>query len=122
MEKQTPKHISEFKKGDLITGVAPVQIYHKQINDNLGIEIDAPAHQDNSGIGEPFKFLGVANGTIYLEYTNGNFKGMKTDYFKLYSHENGWVKYINPETIDEQKEKFPNRKNIEDILKNLNLN
>ncbi len=121
MEEQIPKHISEFNEGDLITRIAPTQIYHKQLNDNLGMEMDVPAYQDNSGIGSPYKFLGVANGTIYLEYTDGDSKGRKTDYFKVHSHSDGWVKYIDPKTIEEPKKRFLNKKNIEKMLNNLNL-
>lgn len=122
MEKQIPKHISAFNEGDLITRIAPTQIYHKQLNDNLGMEMDLLAYQDNSGIGSPFKFLGVANGTIYLEHAKGHFKGSKTDYFKVHSHSDGWVKYIDPKTIEEPKKRSLNKKNIENMLDSLNLN
>jgi len=122
MKKQNPKHISEFKQGDLITRIAPTQVYQKQMNDTLGIEMDVPAYQDNSGIGEKYKFLGIANGTIYLENAEGMFKGKKVDYFKMYSHGNGWVKYVEPESIWNKKEKFLDRKNIENVFDDLDLN
>ena len=95
------KSIYEFKKGDIVTRVAPAK--------SLGKSLFNPEGQgDRSYQGEKLIFVGIANGCIYLKRTNVlelKIFGDKMIDLELDIFSDGWDYYIDPnsllEAIDE---------------------
>ena len=95
------KSIYEFKKGDIVTRVAPAK--------SLGKSLFNPEGQgDRSYQGEKLIFVGIANGCIYLKRTNElelKIFGDRLIDLELDIFSDGWDYYINPnsllEAIDE---------------------
>ena len=111
--KQEAVSIYNFKKGDIITRISP----SKPIP---GLE--AEDFRDRAYIGVPLKFLGVANGCIYVERESANkdleeipeigrlFKAMMGGEtgpinLPLDMWSEGWANYIDPYEIDNNKDK-----------------
>lgn len=61
--KQKPMSIHEFEKGDLITRIAPSKPFPGLESEDL---------RDRAYIGIALKFLGVANGCVYVEKIPAN--------------------------------------------------
>jgi len=106
-EKQVPKNIYNFKRGDKITRIQPSKPTMKMGDDEF---------VDRSYIGSPFIFIGIANGCIYLKriipdhmkevmsmfslFGDSSFDPMINLELELF--ENGWDFYIDPNTLGEE--------------------
>ena len=89
------KSIYEFKKGDIVTRVAPAK--------SLGKSLFNPEGQgDRSYQGEKLIFVGIANGCIYLKRTNVlelKIFGDKMIDLELDIFSDGWDYYIDPNSL-----------------------
>lgn len=123
MEIQKPKHISEFKEGDLITRIenyslVPIlnDIFGKPTNERI-------ISTETSGIGHPFIFKGIFNGRIFLESAQESEypsykKGEIVTGFDYTRYQYGWAQYINPDEIlgKKQEEKSFGNEDIKEML------
>jgi len=111
--KQEPLNIENFEIGDIIVRIKPAKMLGKN-----GIE-------DRSYLGKPFKFLGIANGCIYIEKVKQeneiedmpdvlNLAEMMSMFFGETGPralptdlwEEGWAIYINPYDIGKTGDEF----------------
>ena len=94
------KSIYEFKKGDIVTRVAPAK--------SLGKSLFNPEGQgDRSYQGDKLIFVGIANGCIYLKRTNSlelQIFGDKMIDLELDIFSDGWEYYIDPNKLLESVE------------------
>ena len=115
MKKQTPKHISKFEPGQIITRIEPAILYEKIHSDLLGEEVVKAVGKDNSFIGEPLEYITIVNACIYVKFKDGSLKGRicKLEYTNF---QNGWAQYIDPKTLEKHKEKST-KSDLEIMLK-----
>jgi len=106
MINQEPKHISEFKKGQIITRVEPA--YMNEIYDDLlRKSLPDKTSADRSGMEGAFEYLGVVNNMIILKCarTDSSFKkGELCTYFSYDIFQNGWALWVDPQTLIHENE------------------
>jgi hypothetical protein len=103
--EQKPKSIHEFKKGDKITRIQPSKPVMKMGDEEI---------VDRNFIGQPFIFVGIANGCIYLK-KEINERAMS--FFNMFIEEpmeppimnleleifeDGWSYFIDPTTLGDE--------------------
>jgi hypothetical protein len=107
LEKQIPKNIYNFKKGDKITRIQPSKPMMKIGDDEF---------LDRNYIGSPFIFIGIANGCIYLKRIIPDHLKEAMSIFSLFGDssfdpmihleleifEDGWDYYIDPNSLGEE--------------------
>ena len=89
------KSIYGFKKGDIVTRVAPAKSLGKSLFNPEGTG-------DRSYQGEKLIFVGIANGCIYLKRTNSlelQIFGDKMIDLELDIFSDGWDYYIDPNSL-----------------------
>jgi len=105
-------HISEFKKGDIITRVKPAKSLGPMptigLGGLMGQTIDRGG--DRSYLGDKLKYIGIANGQIYVRRTDDfelKLLGDKLIDLAIDLWDEGWEYWIDPETLtgDEVYEK-----------------
>jgi len=99
MKKQTPKSISNFKKGDLVTRVQPAKFIEES---HIG-KIVRLIHEnnDNSFLRIPLIYNGKLNGKLYFKVAKTNRKYAEGEQVSLEDNSSwrkGWVYY--PNSID----------------------
>ena len=83
-------NIAKFKKGEIITRVAPI----KEFSSGGFSMFPTQSEADNyERVGRPVEFVGIANGLIYYKENN------KMQSLPFGTSKEGWEKYINPETL-----------------------
>ena len=94
------KSIYEFKKGDIVTRVAPAKALGRSIFNPEGTG-------DRSYQGDKLIFVGIVNGCIYLKRTNAlelQIFGDKMIDLELDIFSDGWEYYIDPNSLLEDIE------------------
>lgn len=92
--------IFTFKGGSTITRVVPILYETNRFNDNLGINQVVESRECSSYIGEPFKFLGIYNNTIWLERLIPIDSAVFGKLLRLdMKYEDGWDVFEMPEGI-----------------------
>lgn len=90
-----PKNISYFKKGDIITRIENAKLTVSKFNENLGIETQETAWEDNSYRGDPLEFVAIENNIAYLKARSG-LKAGKILRFELGNGwEEGWNYFVD---------------------------
>lgn len=90
-----PKNISHFKKGDIITRIENAKLTVAKYNENLGIETQETAWEDNSYRGDPLEFIAIENNIAYLKARSG-LKAGKILRFELGNGwEEGWNYFVD---------------------------
>jgi hypothetical protein len=92
--KKMAKDIFSFKKGDIITRVENAKIKTMKFNENLGIEMETVAFEDNSYRGEPLEFVAIENNMCYFKGVLGLFKGLNIKFELGNGWEEGWDYYV----------------------------
>jgi len=115
MEKQTAKHILEFKPGQIITRIEPAILYKKIHSDLLGKEVVKAVGKDGSYIGDPLEYITIVNACIYVKIKGEAGKG-ETCELPYENFQNGWAQYIDPKTLEKHKEKST-KSDLEIMLK-----
>jgi hypothetical protein len=115
MIQQIKKKIYEFSKGDIITRVVPSKPY---------VSYYGNSEQDRAFIGKPYKFIGIANGCLYMKAkliekkkaSDEEIPSLLTSFFGEYMSNNminlaldiwddGWSYYIDPEMLEDNDSK-----------------
>jgi hypothetical protein len=81
-----PKNITYFKKGDIITRIENAKLTVSKFNENLGIETQETAWEDNSYRGDPLEFIDIENNIAYLRARSG----LKSGKILRFELGNGW--------------------------------
>lgn len=95
------KNINEFKKGDVVTRIAPAKPYKQPYRDILTGEWITPTG-DRSYMGEKLTFIGIANGCAYFERNDPFSKaifGDKLLSLRLDVFSDDWDIWVDPKSL-----------------------
>lgn len=119
----TSKHISNFKKGEIITRVEPAIVYRKKYDDLAGANVYIKERIDESYIGVSLEYLGTDKKKIYFKSCLEDelpFKARTKFAIRYNLFQNGWAKYESPKTLEEpepKKKVLDLEGNIQDAVK-----
>ncbi len=96
-KEQEPQSIYNFKPGDIITRIQKGIHKVSNFNENLGTMAESEI-QDGSYMGYPLKFVGIANGMIYVQHMEAPFKDDITS-LNIEGWKNGWSNWVDPKIL-----------------------
>jgi len=103
------KHISEFKKGEILIQPNPVPVYRSEFDEVVGANVLIKERVDTSYTGIPLEYVGRTKKNIYfksqsnsdLHFKKGTKFGIPYDIFQ-----DGWTKRIDSKSSKEIELKF----------------
>jgi hypothetical protein len=101
--EQKPQNIRTFKPGTVVTrinkAIINTPISENMFDDEGSLMITKPKIGDGSWIGEPMKFIGIANGCVIMQFMSTYRKNELHNLECINGWEEGWAEYIDPKSL-----------------------